>query len=128
MIQVCIFPFTNQWLPVPENCSPVDWLNKIPELPAELRSQFSENYDTDPLLFTKWFHYCQWRLSIVIDRNRAQIQAQILRELLPENWTFDHLRQYSAREGNKIQDSVARTHLDLVRKSLKTNFNMNFYF
>ena len=114
-MNICIFPFTNQWLPIPENCALTDWLEKVPDLPLELRSQFSENYAEDQILFTKWYHYCQWRLSLVIDRDRVEQQNLILRELLPPMWSFDHLRQFSAREGQIIQDRIAQIHSAVIR-------------
>ena len=115
MIAVSIFPFCDEWIPDPTNGSIEDWVKKVPHLPVELRTQFLPNFTQDRLLFTKWFHFCQYRLSLVTEPGRDEIRGRILRDLIPESWTFKHLRQFSCKEGDLYQQQFIETQISIAR-------------
>ena len=108
-VQVSIFPYMtpDEWVMPPTGRTVLDWINFFPTLPADLRAQYIMPWYQDRLFFCKWYNYAVFKANEIVGPNNMERKEQLVKSLLPENWRFVHLRQFTCLESNVIREEIA---------------------
>ena len=109
-VHISIFPYMtpDEWVMPPTGRTVLDWINFFPTLPTDLKAQYIMPWYQDRLFFCKWYNYAVCKANEITGPGSMERKEDLVREMIPQNWRFIHLRQLACLESNLVREDIAR--------------------